>query len=42
VSAAVGALYGADMKRKMIAGLVLAAALGAAARLHRIIKPVPS
>jgi len=30
------------MKRKMITGLVLAAALGAAARLHRLIKPVPS
>jgi len=30
------------MKRKMIAGLALAAALCAVSRLHRIIKPVPS
>jgi len=30
------------MKRKMIAGLVIAAAVGMASRLHRIIKPVPS
>jgi len=30
------------MKRKLIAGLVVAAALGAAAGVHRIIKPVPS
>jgi len=30
------------MKRKLIAGLLLAGALGAAAGLHRIIKPVPS
>jgi len=30
------------MKRKMITGLVLAAALGAAATVHRLIKPVPS
>jgi hypothetical protein len=30
------------MKRKLILGLLLAAALGAAAGLHRIIKPVPA
>jgi hypothetical protein len=36
------AVYGAAMKRRLIAGAVLAAALGAAAALHRIIKPVPS
>jgi hypothetical protein len=30
------------MKRKIIAGLLVAAALGAAAGLHRIVKPVPS
>jgi gas vesicle protein len=30
------------MKRKLIAGVVVAAAVGAAAGLHRIIKPVPS
>jgi gas vesicle protein len=30
------------MKRKVIAGVVVAAAVGAAAGLHRIIKPVPS
>jgi hypothetical protein len=30
------------MKRKLIAGVVVAAALGAAAGVHRIIKPVPS
>jgi len=30
------------MKRKLIAGLVVAAAVGAAAGVHRIIKPVPS
>jgi hypothetical protein len=30
------------MKRKIIAGVLVAAALGAAAGLHRIVKPVPS
>jgi len=30
------------MKRKMIAGIVVAAAVGAAAGVHRLIKPVPS
>jgi hypothetical protein len=30
------------MRRKLIAGLLLAAVLGAAAGLHRIIKPVPA
>jgi hypothetical protein len=30
------------MKRKLIAGVVVAAALGAVAGVHRIIKPVPS
>jgi hypothetical protein len=30
------------MKRKLLFGLLLAAALGAAAGLHRIIKPVPA
>jgi hypothetical protein len=30
------------MKRKLVAGIVVAAALGAAAGVHRIIKPVPS
>jgi hypothetical protein len=30
------------MKHKLIAGVVVAAAVGAAAGLHRIIKPVPS
>jgi hypothetical protein len=30
------------MKRKLVLGLLLAVALGAAAGLHRIIKPVPS
>jgi hypothetical protein len=30
------------MKRKLIAGLLLAAVIGAAAGLHRIIKPVPA
>jgi hypothetical protein len=30
------------MKRKLIVGLLVAAALGAAAGLHRIIKPVPA
>jgi hypothetical protein len=30
------------MKRKLITGIVVAAALGAAAGVHRIIKPVPS
>jgi hypothetical protein len=30
------------MKRKLIAGIVVAAAVGAAAGVHRIIKPVPS
>lgn len=30
------------MKRKLLAGIVVAAALGAAAGVHRIIKPVPS
>jgi len=30
------------MKRKLIAAVVVAAALGAAAGVHRIIKPVPS
>jgi hypothetical protein len=30
------------MSRKLIAGVVLAAAVGAAASVHRIIKPVPS
>lgn len=34
--------YGAAMSRKLAAGLVLAAAVGAAASIHRIIKPVPS
>jgi hypothetical protein len=37
-----GARYGARMSRKLVAGLVLAAAVGAAASIHRIIKPVPS
>jgi hypothetical protein len=30
------------MSRKLAAGIVLAAAVGAAASIHRIIKPVPS
>jgi hypothetical protein len=30
------------MKRKLLAGLVVAAAVGAAASVHRMIKPVPS
>jgi hypothetical protein len=30
------------MKRKLLLGLLLAAAFGAAAGLHRIIKPVPA
>jgi len=30
------------MKRKLLAGIVVAAAVGAAAGVHRIIKPVPS
>jgi hypothetical protein len=30
------------MKRKLVAGLLLVALLGAAAGLHRIIKPVPA
>jgi gas vesicle protein len=30
------------MKRKLLAGIVVAAVVGAAAGLHRIIKPVPS
>jgi len=30
------------MRRKLIAGLLLVAVLGAAAGLHRIIKPVPA
>jgi hypothetical protein len=30
------------MRRKLTAGVLLAAVLGAAAWLHRIIKPVPS
>jgi hypothetical protein len=30
------------MKRKLIAGVVVAAAVGAAAGVHRLIKPVPS
>jgi hypothetical protein len=30
------------MKRKLLAGIVVAAAVGAAAGIHRIIKPVPS
>jgi hypothetical protein len=36
------ALYGEAMKRKLVLGLLLAAALGAAAGLHRIVKPVPA
>jgi hypothetical protein len=35
-------VYGATMKRKLLAGIVVAAAVGAAAGVHRIIKPVPS
>ncbi|MEY2441126.1 MAG: hypothetical protein QOJ46_552 [bacterium] len=35
-------MYGEAMKRKLVLGLLLAAALGAAAGLHRIIKPVPA
>jgi len=30
------------MRRKLIIGVIVAAALGAAAGLHRMIKPVPS
>jgi hypothetical protein len=30
------------MKRKLIAGLAVAAVVGVAAGLHRMIKPVPS
>jgi hypothetical protein len=30
------------MKRKLLAGIVVAAAVGAAAGVHRMIKPVPS
>jgi hypothetical protein len=30
------------MSRKLVAGIVLATAVGAAASIHRIIKPVPS
>jgi len=30
------------MSRKLVAGVLLVAALGAAAGVHRIIKPVPS
>jgi hypothetical protein len=30
------------MKRKLLLGLLLAAVLGAAAGLHRVIKPVPA
>jgi len=35
-------VYGPVLKRKLIAGIVVAAAVGAAAGVHRIIKPVPS
>jgi hypothetical protein len=35
-------LYGEAVRRNVILTLVLAAVLGAAAGLHRIIKPVPS
>jgi hypothetical protein len=35
-------VYGEAMRRKLIAGALLAAVLAAAAGLHRIIKPVPS
>jgi hypothetical protein len=34
--------YGAVMSRKLVAGIVIAAAVGAAASIHRVIKPVPS
>ena len=34
--------YGEAMSRKLITGLVLATAVGAAASIHRMIKPVPS
>ena len=37
-----GGRYGGAMSRKLVAGIVLAAAVGAAASIHRIIKPVPS
>ncbi len=37
-----GGRYGAAMSRKLVAGIVLAVAAGAAASIHRIIKPVPS
>jgi hypothetical protein len=30
------------MKRKLIAGVIVAAAVGAAAGVHRLVKPVPS
>jgi len=30
------------MKRKLLLGIVVAAAVGAAAGVHRMIKPVPS
>ena len=36
------AVYRAAMKRKLLAGIVVAAAVGAAASVHRMIKPVPS
>jgi hypothetical protein len=36
------AVYGAAMKHKLLAGVVVAAAVAAAAGLHRMVKPVPS
>jgi hypothetical protein len=35
-------MYGDHMRRKLLLGSIAAAALGAAALLHRLIKPVPS
>jgi hypothetical protein len=35
-------MYRQSMRRNVVLALVLAAALAAGSRLHRIIKPVPS